>query len=200
MLLHVAPSIRVQHRNKIDTPYHHMAGLQGNAGLLANANKGTLVEYNFDGNGIKKTLEKSLPHNVSAEYRKYRLQDGQIAFKERWGKGTTFIYTEDLQVCTEYTKDYGELIGALPSNCLAYAKNGQVHVYDRDHHQLQVLTLQPSKGNKLSEHLSVCAHPTTGYIVIVSRNPNCLDIYNSNGEFTYIYTCFSDLQLLLICK
>ena len=96
----------------------------------------------------------------------------------------TNVYSDDIAPILQITGNYGYLVGAV-DNRLVYVKGTssgkyQVDMYRVEENQLHVRhTLMPPEAY-VSSSISVCQHPTTGWLAVTQYNT--LDIYNGRYE------------------
>jgi hypothetical protein len=85
----------------------------------------------------------------------------------------------------KYRGGYGWLVAILPGDKVVYkqeTKSGDtLFVYGLSDHDL-LFSLTPPEGKRWRGVLSVCAHPTTGWIAVTEHRDDTLDIYNEQGK------------------
>ena len=165
--------------------HDYRVGIGINSVLVAS--RKNIMKYSFDGVNLKKTFQKALPEGMASYCRKYLLSNGHIVLRDYDDKDPTHIYDEDLKLLRSHNGDYGCLIGT-PTDLLVYAKK----ISSSHCAHLQCWQQPPSsadteasEGRELSWDLSVCRHPHTEYMAIVSSGSKTLDIYNEEGGFCY---------------
>ena len=184
----IEPAITKAILHNVKRSYHRRVGLGSSAALLADEKKKTFVKYTFDGNNI---FEKAFPHGMTADCRKCFLDDGRIVLRAMDGNDPTRTYNGNLELMQVYAGQYGDLIGSLAPDLLAYSKvtssshEYEVHIYSADKKHQRVLILRPGEGRKWSRFLSVCRHPQAGYVAVVDYDNKRLEIYSNEGMKVY---------------
>lgn len=140
-------------------------------------------KYKFDGSTYKLQWKKPLPSGIKGSCQKLMSEHGQL-FLRNYENDPTFRFSSDLEPLSTSKHD-GYLTACLAPESLVYCQKKK-KLIGKDYWTLRVvrcdkeLTLQPPKGSRWGECLSVCSSKNT--IAVVDYDTETLDIFNQEGN------------------